>query len=135
MIIILPTKEELEHYLIDKMTNKDIVEIYGTSFQMIIQLIKNYKLNPNELRKVNHYIVYEHWLDNKVVYVGSGVWYRARRYTNRRNKEHRELMEKGKIKYKIVAEFESEDDAREYEKELIHQYKKLGQAKFNKQVC
>lgn len=34
------------------MTIQDIAEIYGTTFQKVIQLIKKYKLNTNELRKV-----------------------------------------------------------------------------------
>ncbi|WP_026688803.1 hypothetical protein [Alteribacter aurantiacus] len=131
---MLPTKEQLIQYLSDKMTNQDIAKIYGTSFQKIIQLIKEFDLNPDELRKVNNFTVYEHWLDGEVVYVGSGVWYRCRRYTNRRNSVHRELMEEGKIQYKIVEEFEIEEDAREYEVLLIDKYKELGQAKFNKQI-
>lgn len=129
---MLPRKEELIEHLLNKMTNQDIARIYGTTFQKIIQLIKNYNLNPNELRRVNKYTVYLHLLDNQVVYVGSGVWYRCRRYTNRRNSEHKQLMRDGKIKYKFVGEFDREEDARSYEKKLIKKYKKLGQAKFNK---
>ena len=106
MIFLFPTKEQLVQHLSDKMTNQDIAVIYGTTFQKIIQLIKKYDLNPSKLRKVDQYIVYEHWLDKEVVYVGSGVWYRCRRYTNRRNLEHRQLMEQGKLHYKIVKEFE-----------------------------
>jgi len=131
---MLPTKKVLEQHLLNKMTNKDIAKIYGTSFQRIIQLIKDYNLNPNKLRKSEIYIVYEHWLDNKVVYVGSGGWYRARRYSNRRNAEHQQLMKEGKIQYKIIAEFDLEEDARIYERKLIRMYKEIGQAKFNKQV-
>lgn len=127
-----PTKEELEVMLTEKMTNKDIADVYGLTFQKVIQLIKKYKLKPDELRKVNNFIVYEHWLDNKVVYVGSGVWYRMRRYTNRRNLEHRRLMREGKIRYRVVCEFENEKAAREYESILIKKYKSIGQAKFNK---
>lgn len=130
---MLPTKVELEQHLLNKMTNQDIAKIYGESFQKIIQVVKKYNLNPNELRRVDKYIVYEHWLDNEVIYVGSGVWYRARRYTNRRNSEHRQLMEEGKIRYKIIAEFDLEEDARQYEKKLIKMYKKIGQARYNKQ--
>jgi hypothetical protein len=129
-----PTKEELEKLLIEKMTNKDIAKIYGLTFQKIIQLIKKYGLNPKELRKVDKYIVYEHWLNGEVVYVGSGVWYRCRRYSNRRNLEHRSLMEQGYIEYKIVAEFDTLDQARIYEGKLIKKYKSLGQAKYNKQI-
>jgi hypothetical protein len=129
---MLPTKEQLTDYLIDKMTNQDIAKIYGTSFQNIIQLTKKYKLDPNELRKVDQYIVYEHWCNNEVVYVGSGVWYRCRRYTNRRNTEHRHLMKEGKLQYKIVSEFVIEEEARKYESELIQKYKQINQAKFNK---
>ena len=129
-----PTKEQLIQYLSDKMTNQDIAKIYGTSFQKIIQLIKKYDLNQNKLRKVDNYIVYEHWLDGEVLYVGSGVWYRCRRFTNRRNSVHRKLMEEGKIEYKIVAEFEIEEDAREYEIQLINKYKELDQAMFNKRT-
>ncbi|WP_228409559.1 hypothetical protein [Radiobacillus deserti] len=43
-----------------------------------------------------------------------------------------QLMADGKNNYKIVAELEIEEQAREYEVELIQKYKKLGQAKFNK---
>lgn len=132
MVRLLPTKEQLIQYLSDKMTNQDIANIYGTTFQKIIQLIKKYDLNPNELRKVNKFIVYEHWLNGEVVYVGSGVWYRCRRYTNRRNLEHQQLMKDGKLEYKFVEEFEVEDDARRLEANLIKHYKKLDQAKFNK---
>lgn len=116
------------------MTNQDIAKMYGTTFQKIIQLIKEYGINPNELRKVNKYIVYEHWLDGEVVYVGSGVWYRCRRYTNRRNLEHKKLMQEGKITYKIVAEFDTKEEARQYEAELIRKYKKQGLCRFNKKM-
>ncbi|MBK5458051.1 hypothetical protein [Peribacillus sp. TH27] len=129
---MLPTEEQLIHHLSDKMTNQDIAKIYGASFQKIIQLIKKYGINPNELRKVNKFIVYEHWLDGEVIYVGSGLWYRCRRYSNRRNSEHRELMKDGLLEYQFVAEFEQEEDARRYEALLINQYKQLGLAKFNK---
>lgn len=131
---MLPTKERLIQHLSDKMTNQDIANIYGTTFQKIIGLIKKYKLDPNELRKVERYIVYEHWLNGNCVYVGSGVWYRCRRYTKRRNLEHRQLMKEGKIEYKIVGEFDKLDEARQFEIQLIKKYKQLGQAKFNKQT-
>lgn len=62
-IKMLPTKEQLAHHLSEKMTNQDIANIYGTTFWKIIQLIKKYGLNPKELRKVEKYIVYEHWLN------------------------------------------------------------------------
>ncbi|WP_307438889.1 hypothetical protein [Bacillus sp. V2I10] len=128
----MPTKEELAQHLLDKMTNQDIGKIYGTSFQKIIQLIKRYELNPNELRKVDLQIVYLHLLNGKVVYVGSGLWYRCRRYTNRRNLIHRQLMQDGIIIYEIVAEFEEAVAARRYEHQLIEKYKKVGQAIYNK---
>jgi hypothetical protein len=131
---MLPTKTQLENHLVDKMTNQDIAKIYGTTFQKIIQLVKKYELNPNELRKVDRYIVYEHWLNEEVVYVGSGVWYQCRSYINRRNSEHRELMKDRILHYKIVAEFEIEDEARRYEAELIKKYKQIQQAKFNKHI-
>ncbi|MFV5897066.1 MULTISPECIES: hypothetical protein [unclassified Bacillus cereus group] len=131
---MLPTKEQLIQHLFDKMTNQDIAEIYGISFQKVIQLIKKNKMNLDELRKVYKYIVYEHWFDNEAVYVGSGVWYRCRRYTNIRNSEHRQLMQDGNIDYKIVGEFDKEEEARDFEVRLIKKYKQLGLAKFNKQV-
>lgn len=99
---MLPTKKAIIEHLSNKMTNQDIARMYGTTFQKIIQLIKKYNLNPNELRRVNKYTVYLHLLNNKVVYVGSGVWYRCRRYSNRRNSEHKQLMQSGKIEYKFV---------------------------------
>ncbi|MFJ7684335.1 hypothetical protein [Peribacillus butanolivorans] len=71
---MLPTKEQLIQHLSDKMTNQDIANIYGTTFQKIIQLIKKHDLNPKELRKINKFVVYEHVLNGMVVYVGSGVW-------------------------------------------------------------
>ncbi|MED3983483.1 hypothetical protein P4646_05260 [Peribacillus simplex] len=131
---MLPTKQQLMEHLLDKMTNQDIAKIYGTTFQKVQQLIKKYDLKPKELRKDDHYIVYEHWLDGKVIYVGSGLWYRCRRYTNRRNSEHKQLMKEGKVTYKIVDEFREVGKAREYEAKLIKYYKQLGQAKFNKKV-
>ncbi|HDX9625809.1 TPA: hypothetical protein ROY26_004956 [Bacillus anthracis] len=131
---MLPTKEELIRHLSDKMTNQDIAKIYDITFQKVIQLIKKYKINPNELRKVNKCTVYEHWLNNEVVYVGSGVWYRCRRIYNRRNSVHRQLMQDGNIDYKIVGEFDKKEEARDFEVRLIKKYKQLGQAKFNKQV-
>ena len=131
-LIVKITKEKLIEHLSNKMTNQDIANVYGITFQKVIQLIKKYSLDPNELRKVNKYTVYLHLLDHEVVYVGSGVWYRCRRYTNRRNSEHKQLMRDGKIEYRFVGEFDQEEDAREYEIELIKKYKKLGQAKFNK---
>ncbi|HDR7385748.1 hypothetical protein COL48_08755 [Bacillus toyonensis] len=131
---MLPTKEQLIQHLSDKMTNQDIAKIYDITFQKVIQLIKKYKIDPNELRKVNKFIVYEHWLNNEVVYVGSGVWYRCRRIYNRRNSVHRQLMQENNIDYKIVGEFDKREIAREFEVRLIKNYKQLGQAKFNKQV-
>lgn len=116
------------------MTNQDIAKIYDITFQKVIQLIKKYKIDPNELRKVNKYIVYEHWLNNEIVYVGSGVWYRCRRIYNRRNSVHRQLMQDNNIEYKIVGEFDKREVARDFEVRLIKKYKQLGQAKFNKQV-
>ncbi|PEW48944.1 hypothetical protein CN431_08445 [Bacillus cereus] len=131
---MLPTKEELIRHLSEKMTNKDIAKIYDVTFQKVIQLIKKYKINPSELRKVNKYIVYEHWLNKEVVYIGSGVWYRCRRIYNRRNSVHRQLMQDNNIDYKIVGEFNKREVAREFEVRLIKKYKRLGQARFNKQV-
>lgn len=131
---MLPTKEQLIKHLSDKMTNQDIAKLYDTTFQKIIYLIKEYEINPNKLRKVNNFIVYEHWIGNEVVYVGSGVWYRCRRYTNRSNLEHRSLMAEGKVEYKIIAEYQEERAARIHEAQLIKFYKQLGQAKFNKQI-
>ena len=129
-----PTKNELIHFLSDKMTNQDIAKIYGTSYQKIIQLIKKYKLNPNKLRKVDKFIVYEHWYEGEVVYVGSGVWYRCRRYTNRRNSDHVLLMKSGKLIYRFVGEYDNVKDARNHETRLIQEYKAKGQAKFNKKI-
>ncbi|MGG3671325.1 hypothetical protein COL28_29160 [Bacillus thuringiensis] len=131
---MLPTKEQLIQHLSDKMTNQDIAKIYDITFQKVIQLIKKYKIDPNELRKVNKFIVYEHWLNNEVVYVGSGVWYRCRRIYNRRNSVHRQLMQDNNIDYKIVGEFDKREIARDFEIRLIRKYKQLGQAEFNKQV-
>ena len=129
-----PTKKELIHYLSDKMTNQDIARMYGTSYQKIIQLIKKHRLNPNKLRKVDKYIVYEHWYEGEVVYVGSGVWYRCRRYTNRRNSDHVSLMKSGKIIYRFVGEYDNVKDARNHEAKLIQEYKTKGQAIFNKKI-
>lgn len=131
---MLPNKKQLIHHLSNKMTNQDIAKIYGTTFQKIIHLIKKYELNPNELRKVNQHIVYEHLLNGEVIYVGSGVWYRCRRYTNRRNMEHVSLMKSGKLEYRFVGEYDKEEDARFQEIELIQKNKKIGQAKFNKKI-
>lgn len=60
VIFMFPTKEQLIQHLSDKMNNQDIAKIYGTTFQKVIQLIKKYKINPNEIRKMNKYTVYEH---------------------------------------------------------------------------
>lgn len=129
-----PTKTELLHYLSLKMRNQDIAKEYGIHFQKVIQLIKKNQLNPNELRKTDKFIVYEHRYKNKVVYVGSGLWYRCRRHSNRRNLEHRRLMEEGEIQYVIVDEFDTREEARQQEVILIRKYKKVGEAKFNKHV-
>lgn len=131
---LYPTKTELIHYLSLKMRNQDIAKEYGLHFQKVIQLIKKHQLDPNMLRKTDKFIVYEHHYKNKVIYVGSGLWYRCRRSSNRRNLEHRRLMEEGKIKYVIVGEFNTREEARKKEVFLIREYKKIGQAKFNKQV-
>ncbi|WP_191566214.1 hypothetical protein [Metabacillus idriensis] len=131
---MFPTKEQLIEHLSNKMTNEDIAKIYGLTFQKVIQLIKNHNINPNELRKVDKFIVYEHWYNGELVYVGSGVWYRCRRYTNRRNTEHRQLMEQGKIDYKIIGEFDDLNEARKVEARLIKKYHVLGQVKFNKKI-
>ncbi|WP_315632687.1 hypothetical protein [Rossellomorea yichunensis] len=130
---MFPTKDELKLHFANKMTNQDVAKKYGISFQKVIQLGKEYELEPGKLRETNKYVVYEHWHNEEVVYVGSGLWYRARRYTNRRNMEHRELMKEGKIEYKFVGEFEKMEDARVWEYKLINKYKQKGQAKFNKQ--
>jgi hypothetical protein len=119
VIIILLTKEQLIQHLSAKMTNQDIAKIYGITFQKVIQLIIMYKLNPNVLRRVNKFVVYEQWFDKEVVYVGSGVWYRCRRYTNRRNSENKQLMMGGKLTYKFVGEFDKLDEARQLESKLI----------------
>lgn len=132
VIIMIPTKDQLIEHLSGKMTNQDIANIYDITFQKVIQLIKRHGIDSNELRRVSKYTVYLHLLNGEVVYVGSGVWYRCRRHTNRRNSEHKQLMQEGKIEYKFVGEFDREEDARNYEMELIKKYKKLGQAKFNK---
>lgn len=134
VIIILLTKEQLIQHLSGKMTNQDIAKIYGITFQKVIQLIKMYKLNPNVLRRVNNFVVYEHWFDKEVVYVGSGVWYRCRRYTNRRNSEHKQLMMEGKLTYKFIAEFDNLNEARQLESKLIQQYKKTALCRFNKKT-
>lgn len=131
---MLPTKKQLIEHLSDKMTNEDIARIYGFSFQKIIHLIKKYNLDPNKLRKTDKYVVYEHWLGGEVVYVGSGVWYRCRRYKNRLNVEHVSLMESGKLEYRFVNEYEKEEDARNHEAKLIREYKSKNQAKFNKVI-
>ncbi|SFA81795.1 MULTISPECIES: hypothetical protein [unclassified Bacillus (in: firmicutes)] len=131
---MFPTMEQLIEHLSNKMTNEDIAKIYGLTFQKVIQLIKKHNINPTELRKVDKFIVYEHWYNGELVYVGSGVWYRCRRYTNRRNTEHRQLMEQGKIVYKIVGEFEDLNEARKVEAKLIKRYHSLGQVKFNKKI-
>jgi hypothetical protein len=128
---MLPNKEELKQHLLNKMTNQDIAMIYGITFQKVIQLVKKYNLNPNELRKVDKYIVYEHLLNGEVVYVGSGLWYRMRRSSTRRNIEHKQLMEEGKLTYNIVAEYNDIQDARKHEDNLILRYRSLGQCKFN----
>lgn len=86
MIFYVANKRvQLIQHLSDKMTNQDIENIYDTTFQKIIQLTKKHKLNQKELRKVDKHIVYEHWCNEEVVYVGSGVWYCCKRYTNRGN--------------------------------------------------
>jgi hypothetical protein len=41
---------------------------------------------------------------------------------NRRNSEHKKLMQEGKLIYKIIGEFEKEEDARTYEDKLIQKY-------------
>ncbi|MBN3553319.1 hypothetical protein JYA63_03510 [Fictibacillus nanhaiensis] len=131
---MLPTKSELEEHLKEKMTNQDIAKMYGTTFQRIIQLIKRYKLNPDNLRRVKKFIVYEHCLNEKVVYAGSGIWYRCRRYSNRRNSEHKQLMKEGKLTYKFIGEFDNLYEARQLESKLIQQYKKAGLCRFNKKT-
>ncbi|KEZ47179.1 hypothetical protein [Metabacillus indicus] len=131
---MVPSKKELVNHLEEKMTNQDIGKIYNISFQKVIQLTKKYELNQNQLRKVNKLIVYMHMFNGKVVYIGSGLWYRCRRYTNRRNIEHKQLMKDGKIEYKIIAEFEDEEAARSLEQKLIKKYKSKGEATFNKQL-
>lgn len=131
---MLPNKQQLIQHLIDKMTNQDIAKIYGATFQKVQQLIKKYNLNQDNLRKIDKQTVYLHLIGEEVIYVGSGNWYRCRRYTNRRNKEHKQLLKEGKVEFKFVEEFDDVKEARAYEAQLIKKYKKLEQAKFNKQV-
>lgn len=128
---MLPTKEKLIEHLTDKMTNQDIAEIYGITFQKVIQLIKKYNLNQKELRKVEKQIVYEHWYEGHVCYVGSGSWSRMRRSSTRRNLDHKKLMEDRLIEYKVVKEFDTKEEARDYENKLIIRYRSLGQCEFN----
>ncbi|WP_214710125.1 MULTISPECIES: hypothetical protein [unclassified Exiguobacterium] len=132
---MFPSKESLEQYLKEKMTNEDIAKIYGLSFQKVIGLIKKYQLDPNELRQTDQYIVYLHREDGEVVYVGSGVWYRMRRYTNRRNVDHRKMMQSGDLEYEIVAEYSERRDALIHEQRLIHYYKNKNLARFNKYIA
>ncbi|WEG12241.1 hypothetical protein PU629_19305 [Pullulanibacillus sp. KACC 23026] len=131
---MLPTKKQLVKHLSGKMTNQEIAKIYGVPFQKITDLIKQYNFDADKLRRTNMYTVYEHLLDGDVVYVGSGLWYRCRRSSNRRNLEHKALMEQGKLDYIFVAEYEKEEDARRHEIELIKKYKVMGLAKFNKKI-
>lgn len=128
---MLPTKEELINHLKDKMTNEDIARLYNTSFQKIIALIHKYELNADEIRETEKYIVYAHIYEGKVIYIGSGVWYRCRRYSNRRNSYHKELMRDGKIKYMILASFKDRDEAYKLEGKLIELFKSIGQADLN----
>ncbi|MGH0542143.1 hypothetical protein ACQVPW_11365 [Bacillus cereus] len=53
---MLPMREQLIQHLAVKMTNQGIANIYGTTFQKIIQLLKKHKLNQKELRKEDKYI-------------------------------------------------------------------------------
>ena len=131
---MLPTQENIKELLVQKYTDKQIAQTYNLHFQKISALIQLYGINPNILRKTDKFIVYEHIHNCKIIYVGSGYWYRCRKYTNRRNSIHRQLMASGKVEYRIVGEYDTRDEARKVEIELIQKYKKIGQAFFNIQT-
>lgn len=82
--------------------------------------MKNKIIQVDTLAK--HY-VYEHYLDNRLFYVGKGIDMRAYDFKNRNfNWLQKVKGRECEIKVKIVAYFEEEQDAYNYEKCLIKKY-------------
>lgn len=73
------------------------------------------------------YYVYAHIMDGKYMYIGKGCKARAMNSMYQRfNKEDYD-----KIEIKILARFENEIDALEYEENKINYYQSIGQCKLN----
>lgn len=77
----------------------------------------------------NKYYVYEHWYDNKCIYVGSGNLKRAKGKT--KNNKYNEFAKDKKIEIRIVKEFNNKKESLILERELTLKYKNKGQAQFN----
>lgn len=79
----------------------------------------------------NKYYVYEHWLDNKCIYVGSGLVKNNRSNPKiKRNSKYEKLTvgRKNEITVKIVSYFNCKKEALEFEENLTLKYKEIGQA-------
>ena len=84
-----------------------------------------------ETQKENKYYVYEHWLDEKCIYVGSGLIKNNRhKPTIKRNKIYEEytLNRKDEIVVKIIKYFKNKEDSLIFEENLTLKYKEIGQA-------
>ena len=69
------------------------------------------------------YCVYEHYYNNKIIYVGSGTIKRAHRKSFRNEKYEKMCNgDKDKVEVKIVALFNNREDAFEYEEGLTRWY-------------
>lgn len=77
----------------------------------------------------NKYCVYVHYLDNTVIYVGSGTLNRATSIHSRNN-EHKLDMLKENFKCEIVYETNDRQEAFKEEYKLGYYYKDLNQAKY-----
>lgn len=77
----------------------------------------------------NRYVVYIHYLNDEVIYVGSGSLERATS-TNGRSKDHHNDMLKENFKVEIVYETDNRKDAFEKEYSIGYEYKEKGLAKY-----
>ena len=77
------------------------------------------------------YYVYAHIIDNKYMYIGKGCKSRAMNSMYERFKKE----DYDKVEIKILARFENEVDALEYEENKINYYQSIGQCKLNDNKC
>ena len=129
-VFLFPTKDKLELLIKEGFSNKQIAFKYDTSYQKITKLILDYEIKTAKYRKNDKYITYIHRNKGKPVYVGSGRHDRISKISGRKN-SHKKLMRSGKLSYEIHEVFDTLDQARQKEYDLIREFKEKGHELFN----